>query len=296
VTTMPQKMQFKASVPPNIPKLQQNRRTILITGCSSGIGLCCAHGMRARGWQVAATARKPPDLDRLRKEGLAAFYLDYADSDSIRRCVDQVLEQTGGGLYALFNNGAFAQPGAVEDLAPNVLRAQFETNLFGWHDLTCRVIPTMRANGSGRIVQCSSVLGLVAMPFRGAYVAAKFALEGLSDVLRHELAGSGIFVSLIEPGPIRSRLVEHAMEAFKRNIDIENSVHSEAYKRRIEFFKERGSHRFKLGPEAVLKRLVHAVESSRPKPHYYLTVPAYFAVLCRRLLPNRVLDRIMERQ
>ena len=252
--------------------------------------------MRGRGWEVAATARKPADLDRLRKEGFAAYYLDYSEPDSIARCANQVLDETDGRLDALFNNGAYAQPGAVEDLTPDVLRAQFEANFFGWHDLTRRVIPTMRANGSGRIVQCSSVLGLVGLPFRGAYVATKFAVEGLSEVLRRELAGSGIFVSLIEPGPIRSRLVEHAMEAFQRNIDIENSYHREDYKRRIKFFAEGGAHRFKLGPEAVLKKLIHAVESGRPKPHYYVTVPTYFAVFCRRALPNRVVDLLMKRQ
>lgn len=296
MTAMPQQAKINASGLSETPRRLLNQRTILITGCSSGIGRCCAHGMRARGWRVLATARKPADLGHLRQEGFEAFNLDYAEPGSIERCVDQVLYQTSDRLDALFNNGAFAQPGAVEDLAPDILRAQFEANFFGWHDLTRRVIPTMRANRSGRIVQCSSVLGLVGLPFRGAYVATKFAVEGLSEVLRRELSGSGLNVSLIEPGPIRSRLVERAMEAFMKNIDIENSVHIEDYRRRIEFFKDGGSHRFKLGPEAVLKKLVHAVESSRPKPHYYVTLPTYFAVLCKRLLPNRAIDRIMERQ
>jgi len=167
-------------------------RTILITGCSSGIGRCVARGLATRGYRVFATARRREDVEHLRAEGLAGLQLDLADSASIAAAVDEVLERTDGHLYALFNNGAYGQPGAVEDLSREVLRLQFETNLFGWHELTNRVLPVMRQQGYGRIIHNSSVLGFVALPFRGAYTASKYALEGLTDTLRLELRGSGI--------------------------------------------------------------------------------------------------------
>lgn len=160
-------------------------RSILITGCSSGIGYACAHGMRARGWRVFASCRQQTDCDRLTAEGFDAPRLDYTDEDSIKEALDAVLTATGGTLDALFNNGAFALPGAVEDLPTDALRSIFETNFFGWHTLTRAVIPVMRAQGQGRIIQCSSVLGIVTLPWRGAYNATKFALEGLTLSLIH---------------------------------------------------------------------------------------------------------------
>ncbi len=269
------------------------QRSILITGCSSGIGLASAREMKARGWRVFATARKSEDLARLRDvEGVASLYLDYAEPDSIASAAQHVLAATGGKLAALFNNGAYGQPGAVEDLKVEVLRAQFEANVFGWHDLTTRLIPAMRAQGEGRIVFCSSVLGLMAAPYRGAYCASKFAIEALADSLRMELASSGIKVILIEPGPIASRFLEHALEAYRRNIDLEGSVHREIYRARIARLEEGGSQTFKLGPEAVAAKLVSALLSRHPKPRYYVTVPTYVAAFLRRLLPARALDAI----
>jgi NAD(P)-dependent dehydrogenase (short-subunit alcohol dehydrogenase family) len=271
-------------------------RSILITGCSSGIGLASAREMKRRGWRVFATARKPEDIARLRdEEGVESLYLDYAEPGSIRVTAEQVLEETGGRLDALFNNGAYGQPGAVEDLTPEVLRAQFEVNVIGWHDLTARVIPAMRKAGDGRIVFCSSILGLIAAPYRGAYCASKFAIEALADTLRVELAPSGIKVILIEPGPIATRFVEHALEAYRRNIDLEGSPHRDVYRARIASLEEGGSQMFKLGPEAVAVKLAHALESRRPKPRYYVTVPTYAAVLLRRLLPTHALDAVAAR-
>lgn len=269
-------------------------RSILVTGCSSGIGETCALGLHARGWRVFTTARQPDDLRRLEEAGLEAVHLDYREPRSIAAAVDQIADRLGAVPDALFNNGAYGQPGAVEDLPRDVLRAQFETNLFGWHELTCRLLPGMRARGSGRIVQCSSVLGLVAMKWRGAYNASKFALEGLTDTLRLELRGSGIHVSLIEPGPIASRFTEHALKAMRDNIDMENSPHAEAYRRHLARLEGGGtSSPFKLPPDAVLKRLVHALEAPRPKPRYYVTVPTYLMASLRRILPYRALDRVL---
>jgi len=269
-------------------------RSILITGCSSGIGHACAQGLAGRGWQVIASARNGEAVERLRREGLASVRLDVDDPASIDEGLRQALTLTGGRLDALFNNGAFGLPGAVEDLSREALRAQLETNLLGWHDLTCRVIPIMRAQGQGRIVQNSSVLGLVAMPYRGAYVASKFALEGLTDTLRLELSGTGIHVSLIEPGPILTRFRENAHRAFKTWVDAEHSPHREAYARaEARLLKEGPAQPFTLPPEAVLKPLVHALESPRPRPRYYVTVPTRLLGGLRRVLTSRGLDRLL---
>ncbi|MFD0986071.1 SDR family oxidoreductase [Methyloligella solikamskensis] len=275
---------------------QAARRSILITGCSSGIGLACVRALRDRGWRVFATARNDADLERLKaQENVESVYLDYTEPDSIAACADAVLEATGGTLDALFNNGAYGQPGAVEDLPVDVLKAQFEANVFGWHDLTNRFIPAMRRQGHGRIVQCSSVLGMVAAPYRGAYCASKFALEALADTLRLELADTGIHVVLIEPGPIQSRFVEHALKAYRANIDLESSPHAETYRARIAAMEQGGTSTFKLGPEAVAAKLIKAVESRRPKPRYFVTIPTYLADLFRRVLPTRALDAIAAR-
>ena len=271
-------------------------RSVLITGCSSGIGHCAAHGLAARGWQVIASARRDADVARLRAEGLTAVQLDLDDPDSIAAALDAALALTGGRLDALFNNGAFGLPGAVEDLSRAALRAQLETNLLGWHDLTCRVIPVMRRQGHGRIVQNSSILGLMALPYRGAYVASKFALEGLTDTLRLELAGSGISVSLIEPGPILSRFRANAHAAFRAYIDAEYSAHREAYRNaEVRLSKEGAAQPFTLPPEAVLAKLIHALESPRPHPRYYVTFPTHAIGVLRRLLGTRALDWVLHR-
>lgn len=271
-------------------------RTILITGCSSGIGYTCAHGLARRGWRVIASARRAADVARLRSEGLAAVQLDLDDPDSLQRALAETLAITGGTLDALFNNGAYGLPGAVEDLSRAALRAQLETNLLGWHDLTCRVIPIMRRQGHGRIVQNSSILGLMPLPYRGAYVASKFALEGLTDTLRLELAGSGIQVALIEPGPILSRFRENAHRAFKAQIDVAHSVHREAYRRaEARLLKEGPAQPFTLPPEAVLTKLIHALESPRPRPRYYVTFPTHLMGALRRVLSSRGMDWLVSR-
>lgn len=269
------------------------QRSVLITGCSSGIGLAAAQTMRDRGWRVFATARAPEDLARLKDEvGVESLYLDYTQPESIAAATDHVLTATGGTLTALFNNGAYGQAGAVEDVPTEALRAQFETNVFGWHDLTRRMIAPMRAQGHGRIVQCSSVLGLVAAPYRGAYCASKFAIEALTDTLRMELKGTGIHVTLIEPGPIATRFVETAIKYYKRHIDMENSPHRDIYRVRLAKMEDGGQMAFKLEPEAVCGKFVHALESKRPKTRYYVTVPTYAGAFLRRVLPVRALDFI----
>jgi len=271
-------------------------KTILITGCSSGIGYDAAHGLRLRGWRVFASCRKPADCARLREEGFDSPLLDYADEASLQSGLAEVLEATGGTLDALFNNGAFAIPGAVEDLPRDALRDIFETNVFGYHDLTNRVIRVMRAQGHGRIVNNSSVLGFVTLPWRGAYVATKFALEGLTDTLRVEMANTPIHIILIEPGPITSDIRKNSIPHFERWIDVENSARARLYAAlRSRLYEDRGPDRFELPASAVTARLVHALEHPRPRPRYYVTTPTYMMGIARRLLPTRALDWVVNR-
>ncbi|MFT4151609.1 MAG: SDR family NAD(P)-dependent oxidoreductase [Paracoccaceae bacterium] len=272
------------------------QKSVLVTGCSSGIGLDAARGLHARGWRVFATCRQEADCDRLRSEGLESFRLDYADEDSIAEAVDQALSRTGGTLDALYNNGAFACPGAVEDLPRGALREIFEVNLFGCHDLTRRVIPAMRAQGHGRIVNCSSVLGLVGVKWRGAYVATKFAIEGLTDVLRLEMKGTGIDVILIEPGPIGTNIRVNSIPHFEKWVDWQQSARAEEYRGLLHrLYESTGPDRFQLGPSAVTARLIHALESPHPRARYYVTLPTHFSGLLRRILPTRMLDWVVAR-
>ena len=271
------------------------QKSILITGCSSGIGYDAAHGLAARGWRVFATCRKQVDCVRLRAEGLESFVLDYADEASVSAALAQVLAATGGTLDALFNNGAFALPGAAEDLPRAGLREVFETNVFGWHDLTQQVIPVMRAQGAGRIVNCSSVLGLVCAPWRSAYNASKFAVEALSDTLRLEMRGTGIEIVLIEPGPVTSKIRQNATIAFEKWIDWENSARADAYRTTLlkRLYDKPGKDRFELPASAVTRKLVHALESPRPRARYFVTTPTYIMAALKRLLPTRALDWIL---
>lgn len=272
------------------------RNSILITGCSSGIGRCVALGLHQRGYQVFATARQSSDLDALRELGLHALYLELADSASIQTAVAEVFAHTDGRLDALFNNAAYGQPGAVEDLSRDVLRQQFETNLFGTHELTRLVLPAMRRQGSGRIINNSSVLGFVSLPMRGAYNASKHALEGLTDTLRLELSGSGIHIALIEPGPISSRFRDNAYAMYRRHINPQTSVFREVYlgmERRLQ--KTGPAAPFTLPPTAVLKKVIHALESPSPRIRYYVTFPTWLFALLRHCLSYRQMDRLLRR-
>ena len=280
---------------PVIPQAR-HERAVLITGCSSGIGRCVALGLKTRGYTVIASARKAEDVVRLQAEGLTTVQLDLASSPSIISAVEQTLQFTNGKLFALFNNGAYGQPGAVEDLSREVLRQQFETNLFGTVELTNRVIPIMRKQGYGHIIQNSSVLGLITLPYRGAYNASKFALEGITDTLRQELYNTGISVSLIEPGPIKSQFRENAFRQYQQHINASRSAHHDTYQKLERRLKKKGpAAPFTLPTEAVLKKVIHALESRQPKPRYYVTFPTYLFGILRRIFSTRLLDKVLQK-
>ncbi len=276
-----------------------DRRTLLITGCSSGIGLDAARTMAARGWRVFATCRKPEDCARLEAEGLESFALDVADEASVAAAVAETLARTGGTLNALFNNAAYALPGAVEDIPRAAMREIFEANFFGAHDLTCRVMPAMRKAGWGRIVNCSSILGLAAMRFRGPYNATKFAMEGLTDTLRLELGNSHIKAILIEPGPVSTRIRVNSRPHFEKWVDTETSAwkreYDELIRPRIYAPDDGPPDMFELPPSAVSKKLVHALENPRPRPRYYVTTPTYIVGGVKRMLSTRLMDQILRR-
>ena len=274
----------------------EHKKTILITGCSTGIGLCVAKSLHKRGYRVFATVRKIEDVHKLKSEGLESLQLDLDDSISIQTAVKEVLKRTNGTLDALFNNGAYGQAGALEDINRGLLRQQFETNVFGWHELTNLVLPVMLKQGHGRIIQNSSVLGIIALKLRGAYTASKYAIEGLSDTLRQELIGTNVYVSLIEPGPIESQFRANSFAAYKKNIDKENSRFKKEYEATEKRLGKKGAAvPFTLPPEAVLKRVIHALESTKPKPRYYVTAPTYAFGYLKRFLPARLMDKLLSR-
>jgi len=265
---------------------------ILITGCSTGIGYTCAHGLQKLGYSVFATCRRDEDVKRLQDEGLNAFKLDLCDTNSMHEALTWMLSQTGGRIDVLFNNAAFGQPGAVEDLKRNVLREQFETNVFGTQELTNLVLPYMRKQKSGRIIYNSSILGFVAMSYRGAYNASKFAIEGLADTLRLELHKSGVEVVLIEPGPIRSAFRKNALAKFLVNIDQENSAHKEIYEKTLARLQKTGDAPFTLGAEAVLGALLMAIEAKKPKARYAVTFPTKLFAWLKRFFSTKLMDYV----
>ena len=269
-------------------------KNLLITGCSSGIGYVTAKGLKERGYHVITTARNSEDVAKLIAEGFDCLQLDYADSNSVQQCADDLHSLIGDNLYGVFHNGAYGQPGAVEDLTRETLEKQFAANVFGWMELNNRLIPQMRKNNQGRIIFNSSVLGLISLPFRGAYNASKYAIEGFADTLRLELSDTDIKVSLVEPGPIESRFRPNALQAMKDNIDIESSVHHARYKKVLKRLAKEGHvDQFTLPAEAVMDKVILCLEKPNPQPHYYVTKPTYIMGYLKRILPTRLMDKFI---
>ncbi len=275
------------------------KRTVLITGCSSGIGYDGAVTLSKRGWRVLATCRQEKDCDRLQDLGLESFVLDYSKPESIKEGFDEAMIRTGGSLYGLFNNGAHGLMAAVEDIPVEALRDIFEVNFFGYHELTKLVIPIMRKQGYGRIVQNSSILGFTGLPWRGAYNSTKFALEGLTETLRIELINTDIHLSLIQPGPIATRIRINTRKHFEKWIDWESSPLVEDYQTRLipRLYEDNGKKdAFELPASAVTKVLIHALEAKRPKAKYRVTVPTHFMAFLKRVLPTSAVDKILAKQ
>ncbi|MCX4187650.1 SDR family NAD(P)-dependent oxidoreductase [Methylophaga sp. OBS4] len=271
-------------------------KNILITGCSSGIGFTAAQILHQRGFNVIATVRNADDKTRLEQTGLTVTLLDLNNENSISQAFQFTLDTFNGRIDALFNNAAYGQPGAVEDLSRSALREQFETNVFGTQQLTNLVIKQMRQQGHGRIIYNSSVLGFIALAYRGAYNASKYAIEGLADTLRLELHGSGIHISLIEPGPILSHFRANAFAKYQQNIDKHNSAHHQVYEAMEARLNKQGpTAPFTLPPEAVVAKLLHALQAKKPSIRYYVTFPTYLFAILKRILPVNALDWVLRK-
>ncbi len=268
-----------------------SNKFIFISGCSSGIGLDAVRELKSRGYEVLASCRKPYDVGHLLQQGIDCIQLDLASSESIQNALHEIRDH--GQLYALVNNGAFGVPGAIEDLSRSALRHQFETNVFGTHELTRGCLEIMRTHNEGRIIQISSILGGLCLPMRGAYNASKYALEALSDTLRLELHDTNIKVSLIQPGPIESQFRLNALREFKQHIDAHNSHFSHTYTRVEARLSDGKPAPFTLPSSAVSHAIVHALEAKSPKIRYRITRPSQIFLSLKRWLPDRWMDRLL---
>jgi NAD(P)-dependent dehydrogenase (short-subunit alcohol dehydrogenase family) len=269
-------------------------RSVLITGCSSGIGYQVAKDLVAGGYRVIASARNQKDVDRLNQEGMFCVQLDLTDSQSIKHAFNATLEYSRGSLYGLFNNGAYGQTGAVEDLTREAMSLQFETNVVGTMELTNLAIPVMRQQGSGRIIFNSSILGFIALKFRGAYTASKYAIEGFADTLRLELNNTNITTCLIEPGPIETKFRANSYKMYQKYIDRDNSRFKQEYLNSEKRLLKKGAAvPFTLPASAITPKVIHALESNRPRPRYYVTKPTYALGYLKRILSNNHLDKLL---
>lgn len=270
-------------------------KSIFITGCSSGIGLCAAETLHKKGYRVFATVRKEEDAEKLRAQGIETLIMDVDNPTSIQQALTSVLAKTGGTLDFLFNNAGFAVPAAVEDLTHDMLQKQFETNVFGPTILTNLVIPVMRKQGHGRIIQNTSILGVITMPYRGAYNASKFALEALTSTLRQELRGVNIQVSIIAPGPVKTKFRDNAYKSYRNVLLNKDSVHKTVYQNMEKHFatESDGEKKVTASPEAVVEKLLHVLESPTPKARYYVGTPAHVFAFLRRILPDKGLDWVI---
>ncbi len=268
---------------------------IFITGCSTGIGLDAAQQLTIRGHRVIASCRKASDVERLATLGLEVILMDVTDPISIQEGFQCLLQKTDGKLDVLVNNAGYGQIGALEDISSSVLRQQFETNVFGLMDVTRHAIPIMRQQGHGRIINVSSILGFISMPFRGAYNASKYAVEGLSDTLRLELKSANIDVSCIQPGPIESQFRVNALKHSLNDLDIEHSAFKTHYQKMLEHYEQHSTINppFTKSPEAVTQKIIHAIESAKPRAKYPVTIPAYLFMILKRVLTTKMLDAMI---
>jgi len=270
--------------------------SILITGCSSGIGLRAAELLHARGYKVYATARKPQDLAKLRDIGVFALELEVTDYGQVDQVLDFIAKDNNGQLGALFNNAGYSQVGAAEDLPLEALKAQFETNFFAPVEIGNKVIRRFfRPQGHGRLVQNTSIFGLTSLPFRAAYCSSKYALEGFSDALRQEQNNfsTNIHVSIIEPGPIVSRVRENKQLYFEKYIApiMDKSPYKDTYIKMQSALAMTGKIPMTLEPDAVVEKLIHALESKNPAPRYYVTALTHIFANAKRILPHRSFDK-----
>jgi short-subunit dehydrogenase len=264
---------------------------VLITGCSTGIGRATAERLAGRGMTVYATARRLDSIEDLRAAGCRTLALDVTDEKSMRAGVAAV-EGAEGSVGALVNNAGYSQSGAVETIPMDELRRQFETNVFGLVRMCQLVLPGMRRAGRGRIVNISSMGGKVVFPGGGAYHGTKFAVEAISDALRFEVRGFGVYVSLIEPGLIRTSFGETAVGSVPEH-DGPYTEFNTAVARATAGAYDGPLAKLGAGPEAVAKAIEKAITARRPRTRYPVTASARFFIGQHAILPDRAWDRVV---
>jgi len=273
--------------------MNYHNSTILITGCSSGIGYQTALYLKEKGYKVFATARKEEDVKKLQNLGLTSFLLDVTKQQTITDTLVKVLELSDGKLDVVFNNAGFGQPGAIEDLSTDVLKEQFETNVFGLHEVTIQVLKIMKKQGYGTIIQHSSVLGIISLKLRGAYNASKYAIEGLADTLRLELKDTNIDVTVLNTGPVTSDFRKNAIQKTIENIDIDNSRFKEAYDKSMN--ADKSAVPFNLEAIEVAKVVEKIMKTKKVQPRYYITKATYILGFAKRILSTSKLDFILNK-
>lgn len=271
-------------------------RNILITGCSSGIGLQTALTLKENGIKVYASARNEEDVQKLKDLGFEALKIDVRNKEEISQALEYILKNDAK-LDAVFNNAGFGQPGALEDVSVDVLKEQFETNVFGLHEVTVQSMKIFRKQGYGKIIQHSSVLGIISLKFRGAYNASKYAIEGLADTLRLELNGTKIFVSTINTGPVTSNFRNNAVKKFQKNIDQENSAFKKEYETQLNarLNNDKDTTPFNLPATSVANVILEIMNTDNPKPRYYVTKATYILGFLKRILSTSLLDGILKK-
>ena len=265
---------------------------VLITGCSTGIGRATAELLASEGNTVYATARRPESIADLRERGCRTLALDVNDEASMTAAVAAV-EEAEGAVGALVNNAGYSQSGAVETVPLDSVRRQFETNVFGLIRLTQLVLPAMRRQHWGRIVNVSSMGGKLVFPGGGIYHATKFAVEAISDALRFEVKPFGVDVAIIEPGAIRTQFIDTSLGVMPADDGSPYASFRESVDAR---YRATGNGPMSAGPEIVAKAIEHAITSKRPRTRYPLTAGARTMMLARRMLPDRGWDALMRMQ
>ena len=270
-------------------------KNILITGCSSGIGKDVAITLHNKGWRVFATCRSKTDCTFFTKLGIESFPLDLLKEESINCAVNLVKEKTKSQLDVLFNNGAYAIPGAIQDIPRSAMREIFEVNVFGQIDLINRCIPLMMSSDYPKIINCSSVLGFISLPYRGLYSATKYSIEALTDALRRENYDSKIKFVLIQPGPINTDIKKKSVKHFEKWINWKKSIHKKTYENKVikrlydNNYKD-SFNSYELQPDEVTKILINVLNSKKPKARYKITIQTKIAQIMTKLLPTNILD------
>ena len=270
-------------------------KNILITGCSSGIGKNVAITLHNKGWRVFATCRSKTDCTFFTKLGIESFPLDLLKEESINCAVNLVKQKTKSQLDVLFNNGAYAIPGAIQDIPRSAMREIFEVNVFGQIDLINRCIPLMMNSDYPKIINCSSVLGFISLPYRGLYSATKYSIEALTDALRRENYDSKIKFVLIQPGPINTDIKKKSIKHFEKWIDWKKSIHQKTYENKVikrlydNNYKD-SFNSYELQPDEVTKILINVLNTKKPKARYKITIQTKIAQIMIKLLPTNTLD------